>query len=152
MAHLSLSNSTLLKGIDFTNDLQLNSILSAPDKKCFLLFPGNDAQDISELSEHSADGRTEVFIILDATWAMAKKMFRASQNLQKIPQVMFTPSTASEFVIRKQPDPHCFSTIETIHHILQLRGLPTDGESQNLLDIFRRMVQQQIAYEEARVE
>lgn len=154
MAFLSLENAKLLVGNDFSQDEALNRLLKDSSKRCYLLFPGAEALDISDVprldSERAAD-KSDVFIILDATWSMAKKMFRLSSNLQKIPQVMFKPEKASEFVIRQQPGFDCYSTIETIHHIIELRtgrSVANDTDPHHhLLRIFRDMVQRQMDYE-----
>ncbi len=150
MAFLTIANANLLVGRDFSEDQTLNRILSNPLKRCYLLFPGSEAIDISEVPQaHEGDERTVVFIILDATWSMAKKMLRLSSNLQKVPQVMFRPEVPSEFVIRQQPGSHCYSTIETIHHIIDVRGEQPKGEHHQLLTLFRSMVQKQIDFENA---
>ena len=150
MAFLNIRNSRLVEGRDFTNDPVLNAILQDPARRCFLLFPGPGAIDITEVpAAIPLDGRRDVFIILDATWAMAKKMYRLSGNLQTIPQVMFTPMSPSEFLIRQQPGFNCYSTIETIHHIIEVRGTQPQGEHHHLLTLFRDMVQKQIDFENA---
>jgi DTW domain-containing protein YfiP len=78
---------------------------------------------------------------------MAKAMYRQSRCLQTLPQVMFHPPRPSEFVIRKQPHVDCFSTIETIHHIIELMGTHPAGEHHRLMNVFRDMVQRQIDFE-----
>ena len=146
----------LIVGNDVTDDPALNRILTAPNKRCFLLFPGPDAVDLSEISavpspsEFESQAKTDVFIILDATWTMAKKMLRLSANLQALPQVMFRPPHPSRFIIREQPGLICFSTIETIHHIIEKRGSPAAGHHHRLLQIFDNMVKKQIDYELAK--
>ena len=153
MAFLAIKNSVLIVGNDVTDDPALNRILTAPNKRCFLLFPGPDAVDLSEISavpspsEFESQAKTDVFIILDATWTMAKKMLRLSANLQALPQVMFRPPHPSRFIIREQPGLICFSTIETIHHIIEKRGSPAAGDHHRLLQIFDNMVKKQIDYE-----
>ncbi|MBC7530386.1 MAG: DTW domain-containing protein [Oligoflexus sp.] len=154
MAFLNLQNAKLLVGNDFSGDPSLSRLLNDPSKRCYLLFPGPAAIDIHDLPCSPSDragkaGLSDVFIILDATWSMAKKMFRLSQNLQKIPQVMFKPEKASEFLIRQQPGFDCYSTIETIHHMIELRANGHDAAAphHHLLHIFRDMVQKQIDYE-----
>ncbi|RYZ54012.1 MAG: DTW domain-containing protein, partial [Proteobacteria bacterium] len=148
MAHLQIENSLLLVGCDFSDDPNLNRLLADESRQCYLLFPGTAAIQVSDLDEpHNYSGKKEVFIILDATWSMAKKMFRLSENLKKIPQVMFHPTAASEFLIRQQPGFDCYSTIETIHHIIDARGRQETRPHDHLLTLFRDMVQKQIDYE-----
>ncbi len=148
MAFLHLQNALLLTDSCFDDNQPLQRWLHDPGKRCHLLFPGPDALDIAHWKSASTrDGRQDVFIILDATWAMAKKMYRQSRCLQALPQVMFRPDQPSQFLIRKQPHPDCFSTIETIHHIIEVMGTHPTGEHHHLLRVFGTMVQKQIDYE-----
>ncbi len=148
MAFLQLNNALLLTGSSFDEHEPFQQLLRDPEKRCFLLFPGPEALDISDCQQNPPPpGQKDVFIILDATWAMAKKMYRLSHCLQKLPQLMFRPPQPSQFVIRQQPHVDCFSTIETIHHIIEVMGTHPAGEHHRLLLVFRDMVQKQINFE-----
>lgn len=149
MAYLHLRNALLLVGSDFSNHSALNKLLMDPHKRCYLLFPGQQALDLGSLkSEILMKAEQEsIFIILDATWAMAKKMYRLSENLHQIPQIMFVPDHPSQFFIRQQPHVRCYSTIETIHYIIDFLGTHPAGEHHRLLHVFQDMVQKQIEYE-----
>lgn len=148
MAFLHLKNARLMTDSSFDEHEPLQKLLKDPGKRCFLLFPGPKAQDIATWPKpESASGQEDVFIILDATWSMARTMYRTSRCLQALPQVMFHPPKPSEFIIRKQPHIDCFSTIETIHHIIELMGTHPAGEHHRLLQVFRDMVQKQIDFE-----
>ena len=150
MAHLMLANGHLLVGCDFSEDVRLNQLLADPQRLCVLLFPGPAAVDIESFRQAAvpSDQRTWTFIILDGTWAMAKKMYRSSPNLRALPQVMFHPATPSRFSIRQQPNAHCYATIETIHHIIDVLGTHPGGEHHRLIHLFEDMVRKQIDYEE----
>ncbi len=149
MAFRHLKNAWLLTDYSFDHHVAFQGLLQDPGKRCFLLFPGPNAQDIATWPKaETASEQENVFIILDATWAMAKTMYRQSLCLQALPQVMFHPPRPSEFVIRKQPHDYCFSTIETIHHIIEILGTHPGGEHHRLLQVFRDMVQKQIQFEE----
>lgn len=148
MAFLQLTNALLLTAQSFDDHPVLQTLLQNPQKRCYLLFPGPDALDIADWERtEGTQSHDDVFIILDATWAMARKMYRQSRCLQALPQVMFRPQQPSQFVIRKQPHPDCFSTIETIHHIIEVMGTHPAGEHHRLLRVFQTMVQKQIDYE-----
>ena len=148
MAFLHLKNARLMTDSSFDEHEPLQKLLKDPGKRCYLLFPGPDAQDVAAWCKpDSATGQEDVFIILDATWSMARSMYRKSRCLQALPQVMFHPPKPSEFIIRKQPRAYCFSTIETIHHIIELMGTHPSGEHHRLLLVFRDMVQKQIECE-----
>jgi DTW domain-containing protein YfiP len=71
-------------------------------------------------------------------------------NLKTLPRICFTPVTPSQFQVRKQPKPFCYSTIEAIHHTIELLG-PSFGfdlasrAHDNMLEVFDSMVDQHIA-------
>lgn len=117
----SLVNSEIFVGVDFTRDERLNRYLS--DSSCFpvLLFPGEKAIPANSAEIGSAaKGRQLIIIILDATWASARKMLNCSSNLQKLPRTSFELSGASRFVIKRQPQELCLSTIEAVYRLLDI--------------------------------
>lgn len=71
------------------------------------------------------DGSKYLLIIVDGTWTQAKRMVRYSPILmEKCQQVQFTSTDASTRSIydsiRKQPDSHCLSSLESCALTLQL--------------------------------
>jgi DTW domain-containing protein YfiP len=79
-------------------------------------------------------------------------MIRLSRNLQVLPRVCFVPPTPSAFRIRRQPHPDFYSTIEAIHHVIDLFA-PTENENpakprphDNLLAVFGTAVNRQLSY------
>ncbi len=141
MAHLSLPNSVLRIGLDFSDDAVVKAEL-ADARPTYVLFPTPDALDIRVLR-----GVPSVrLIVLDGTWRQARKLLKLNPWLQRLPAVAFTPTHPSEYQIRKQPAEHCVSTIEALGEALRLiepDGLPVDG----LLEPFRAMVEQQQWYQ-----
>ncbi len=157
MAHLCLSDSLLIKGKDFTQHETVNQLIQNPNHHCLLLYPGPEAIDLSKVIDFGANplvfpvNKKPVIFVIDGTWCTAKKTFRLSANLRKLPRVCFTPEMPSQFRIRRQPAPNCYSTIEAIHYILErlagpkenpLRHRPHDG----LMKVFTHMVEQQISF------
>ena len=156
MAHLCLSNSWLLRGTDFSHHAEVEKILHDPTLYPVLLYPGPHAANLSELGHERGTelfprDREPVIFVLDGTWAQARKMRRLSRNLHALPQIGFTPRSASEFLVRRQPMPHCYSTIEAIHYVIDWFGqTPAGGRLRphdNLLNVFRYMVSQQLDFE-----
>jgi DTW domain-containing protein YfiP len=89
--------------------------------------------------------------VIDGTWATARKTMRLSQNLRSLPQICFTPPGPSNFRVRKQPRPECLSTIEAVHHSIELLGesVGFDVKSRKhdqLLTLFDQFVDRQISY------
>jgi DTW domain-containing protein YfiP len=91
--------------------------------------------------------------VLDAKWGQVPQMLRRSTNLRGIPFVQFRPTLQSQFRVRRQPDRHCLSTIESIHYVIDryctLNG-GNDRRHDALLDVFRYLVEQQIEFAASR--
>lgn len=156
MSHLCLENSVLVLGEDYTLNPRVNRLLKDPNRECVMLYPGQKAIDLSEITPRDRGElfdpckRLTVFVV-DGTWATAKKMVRLSENIKTLPRICFTPETPSRFMVRRQPKPFCYSTIEAVHHTIELLGEGQGFEIKkrqhdNLLQVFSVMVQQQIAF------
>ena len=155
MAHLCLKNSSLIIGPDFAHDDRVNALIEDPALFPMVLFPGPRSVNLSSLPvparrDQIPAGREPVVIVLDGTWHCARKMLHRSPNLQRLPRICFVPSRLSEFQVRKQPHPQCFSTIEAVHELIDLFAgdtpeappLPHDV----LLEVFRDMVRRQLSF------
>lgn len=121
-----------------------------------ILYPGPTSKNLTTMSDSEKETlfpknkQLRIFVI-DGTWATARKMTRQSENLKKLPRICFTPLNPSNFRVRKQPKVDCYSTIEAIHHTIELLG-----ESQNfnvqerthdkLLHVFDYMVERQLHF------
>jgi DTW domain-containing protein YfiP len=153
MAHRCLSNSLLLEGVDFSADERVNRELTNVANFSVLLYPSRGAFNLSRrtsterLAMVPVDRNLLVFV-LDGTWKSARKMIRLSQNLANLPKICFEPPSPSRYQIRRQPRPHCYSTIEAIHHVMEVFA-PCGGGRRphdNLLAIFHSVIQQQLTY------
>ena len=154
MSHLSLINSELISGEDFSNNERVNQILADQSLSPVILYPGKNALDISQAQNQIQifqTGKQPVVFVIDGTWATARKMARLSQNLLALPKICFTPTKPSQFRVRKQPDAHCYSTIEAIHCSIELLSSHVGFSIQNrqhdqLLTVFNLMVENQIQF------
>lgn len=141
---LVLEHVQVLVGRSF--DKQLDSILlsaMAQNMVPLLLFPGPDAITLedpealeaidqyreehiqTELKGELSDGNKYLLIIVDGTWTQARRMVRYSPILmEKCQQIQFTSTAAATRSIydpiRKQPDSHCLSTLESCSRTLTL--------------------------------
>jgi DTW domain-containing protein len=153
MAHLCLSNSLLLDGVDFSRDERIEREIQNPSFFPVLLYPSEDATNLTRQTpaERLAlvpTGRHLVVFLLDGTWKSVHKMLRLSQNVASLPRLRFEPPAASSYRIRRQPRSHCYSTIEAIHHVLDLFS-PAHGLAHphdNLLAVFRSVIDRQVIY------
>jgi DTW domain-containing protein YfiP len=154
MSHLSLKNSHLITGHDFTENNEVNEILHSEDNHCLMLYPGRQARNLSPMSvterfDLVPSHKKLTLFVVDGTWNTARKTMHLSENLKGLPRICFTPASPSNFRVRKQPAQECYSTIEAIHHTIELLG-PSCGfsvaqrEHDRLLFIFDKMVSRQL--------
>lgn len=151
LAHLSLPSSEIIMGIEFDDHGPFQRIMQDPDNHVVLLYPGQRAINLSATgdAEWIPKGRRLVVVILDATWSCARKMLKLSPCLQRLPRVMFTPSTPSRYVIKQQPFAGCLSTIESVYEVitaLNRIGVESSPQPERLLALFNRMQQRQIDF------
>ncbi len=145
--HQSLLNSELFVGIDFTKHARVNEIIQT--HQSYILFPSQEAVDISSTYPKTADKPLAVFLI-DSTWACTKSIFYHSKNLQKLPHMSFTTDKISAYEIKEQPQQNYLSTIESTLVVLealsqhQIESI-TNEQLQSFLDPFYKM----IAYQKA---
>ena len=162
MSHLLLRNSHLIEGDQFEDHPKVNELIGRTDLFPVVLYPGAGSVDLSnagqaELLTLVPENRRLLVFVIDGTWATARRTMRLSRNLSVLPRVCFSPVRASQFQVRKQPAPHCLSTLEAIHHTIELLG-----ESQgfgvkarthdHMLEIFAGMVDRQKAFVPGRRE
>jgi DTW domain-containing protein YfiP len=156
LTHLCLQNSEIVMGIGFDDNERVQSLIRDPANAPFLLFPGSEALNLSAPMDaagpHAAmrtafQARHPIVFVLDATWALGKKMLKLSPSLQRLPRIMFVPDAPSRFVIKQQPAAGCLSTIEAVHQLLsalQKAGLDSYPFPDQLLGVFDRMQEFQI--------
>lgn len=153
MSHLCLEGSHLIKGINYTSDAEVNALISDPEYHSVILYPGIKATNISSLSvqerkeQFLTHKKLRVFVI-DGTWATARKMLNQSGNLKQLPRISFVPDKVSNFRVRKQPESYCYSTIEAIHHTIDLfmNEGSVERPHDHLLEVFDYMVEKQLSF------
>lgn len=155
LTHLCLPNSEIRMGVEFDRDEAVQALIADPKNYCVLLYPGKEALNLSTVSGSQLSTlntqlheRQLVVFLLDATWSGARKMLRLSPSLQRLPRIMFTPAAPSRYVIKQQPQEGCLSTLEAVHElllVLERQGLDRYAEPAQLLGIFQRMQEFQLA-------
>jgi DTW domain-containing protein len=149
LTHLCLENSEIRVGVGFDGDAVVQALIRDPQNAAVLLYPGKEARNLSrgDLPAAELEGRRLVVFLLDATWSCARKMLNMSPTLQRLPRVMFIPSSPSRFVIKQQPQKECLSTLEATHELLlalEKSGLDRYPSPTQLLDLFQRMQEYQL--------
>lgn len=147
LTHLSLQNSELFVGIDFTHHARINEIIAT--HQSYILYPSKDAINISHQALHVK--KNIAIFIIDSTWACSLKMMRESKNLHGIAHISFDNTKCSQFKIKEQPLEHCLSTIESTLSVLELltqwkiEAIPQEN-LEAFLNPFHKMVEYQLAY------
>ena len=169
LAHLTLNNSEIISGDDFTENRRVNEIIGDDSANKLILYPGKNAINFADLRKKmqesakntsdlvknndkitfSEEKPTYIFVI-DGTWRGARKIMHLSQNLKQIQCISFSGQYLSNFRIKRQPEAHCVSTIESIYYLLKEAeengfAAKTD-KKQALLDIFDKMIEVQLSY------
>jgi len=149
LTHLCLADSELHLGVSFDEHERVQALINDPANFPVLLYPGRGARDLSKGELPAADlaGRRLVVFLLDATWRLVRPMFRLSLSLQRLPRIMFTNAAPSRYLIKRQPEPGCLSTLEATHELLlalDRSGLDAYTQPDQLLDLFQRMQEFQI--------
>lgn len=156
MSHLCLEDSELITGGNYSDNRQVTALINDPRYYPVILYPGESATNVTPLSSierqnlFPQDKKLLIFVI-DGTWNTARKTVKLSQNLIHLPQIFFSPPGPSNFRVRTQPNPECYSSIEAIHHTIELlgegRGFDTASRRHDaLLTVFNHMVEKQLAF------
>jgi DTW domain-containing protein YfiP len=131
-------------GVELENDREFRAALENPAAPAILLSPGESAIDL----ETSPPSGPVTLVVVDGTWAHARKLLRMNPSLAKLPRYAFTPAAPSNYRIRKEPAEHCVSTIEaTVAALTHLEG---GSEVTKVLAAFEAMVDHQIRIAEER--
>jgi DTW domain-containing protein len=157
LTHLCLADSEIHCGVGFDDHPEVQALIRDPRNFPVLLYPGRDALNLSTAAtseptrwpafQAQAAERTLVVFLLDATWALGRKMLRLSATLQALPRIMFTPSAPSRYLIKQQPHAGCLSTLEATHELLcalESAGLDRYPLPDQLLGLFSRMQDYQL--------
>lgn len=149
LTHLCLRDSELHLGIGFDDHEAVQALINDPHNLPVLLYPGLGARDLSQGELHATElaGRRLVVFLLDATWRLVRPMFRTSLSLQRLPRIMFSNATPSRYVIKRQPEAGCLSTLEATHELLvalDRSGLDHYAQPEQLLGLFQRMQEFQL--------
>ncbi len=152
MAHLCLENSLLIEGDNFSDHAEVNALLSQPELHPVVLYPAPTSVDLSTLPAPERRnlfpaGKTPLIIVIDGTWNSARKTMWQSRNLNRLPSIRFTPSTPSRIRVRHQPQKDFYTTIEAIHHVIDLLAdSKNDRPHDNLLEVLDYMVDLQLKF------
>ena len=125
-------------------DPALLNLLRDPQWKAYVVFPAEYAAPervvttvLSPVTACAATDRRPLFILLDGTWAEARKMFCRSPYLDALPVLSLQPDRKSEYKLRRSGRDDHFCTSEVAALCLSLAGEDVAGQTlQAYLDVF----------------
>lgn len=115
-------------------DPALPALLSDPQWQPYLVFPGEFVAPERVVSCVATEpGKRPLFVLLDATWSEARKMFRKSPYLEHLPVLSLQPEQLSRYTLRRSKRDDHFCTAEVAALCLELAG---DAEASAALDAY----------------
>lgn len=144
----SLLNSKIFIGIDFTKHEEINQIINDKNNACYVIYPSISSINLNK--EKINSNKNIVLFLIDSTWSCSKRMLRESQNIKKLQKVSFSHNKNSNFLIKKQPNEYCLSTIESTLCIIELLNMHKiedikQASLDTFLEPFTKMVEYQIS-------
>jgi DTW domain-containing protein YfiP len=108
-------------------DPALLALLADPQWQPYVVFPGEfvaPGRVVNSLpaSQDLPTGKRPLFILLDATWPEARKMFRKSPYLDRFPVLSLQPEQISRYRLRRSRREDHFCTSEVGALCLELAG------------------------------
>lgn len=115
-------------------DPSLLALLADPRYQPIVVFPGEYAEPERVVSEvEVALGKRPLFILLDATWTEARKMFRKSPYLNGLPVLSLQAEVMSRYRLRRSTRSEHLCTAEVAALCLGLTG---DDQAAGALDVW----------------
>ncbi|MES2687906.1 MAG: tRNA-uridine aminocarboxypropyltransferase [Pseudomonadota bacterium] len=121
-------------------DPALITLLADPQWQPYLVFPGefvDSARVVTEVRPADSEDKRPLFVLLDATWPEARKMFRKSPYLDKLPVLSLQSEQLSSYKLRRSQRDEHFCTSEVAALCLALAGEAHAAETLTAyLDVF----------------
>ncbi len=119
-------------------DERLLALLDDPQWQPYIVFPGEFVAEERVVTTVSREnGKRPLFILLDATWNEARKMFRKSPYLERFPVLSLEPEQISRYRLRRSKRDDHFCTAEVAALCLELADdCAASGVLDAYLDVF----------------
>ena len=116
----------------------LLALLADPQWQPYVVFPGEFVAPERVVTRvATAEGKRSLFVLLDATWAEARRMFRKSPYLDTLPVLSLRPEQSSRYRLRQSADAAHLCTLEVAALCLALAGEPLAAQTlEAYLDVF----------------
>ena len=136
LAHLALPNSVIVDHAGGDPPGRAPTVIPPLDG-AWLVFPAGEAQTTAPVPPPAQ------IVVLDGTWAQARKMYRKLAALRGLPALRLPDAAMPAARLRESPGPGQVSTIEAIARALRL--LEGDAVATPLEDLFAVAVQRAVA-------
>ena len=121
-------------------DPALLALLADPQWQPVLVFPGEfvaPERVVTELPTNDTLAKRPLFVLLDATWPEARKMFRKSPYLDHLPVLSLQADQISRYKLRRSRRDDHFCTSEVAALCMDLAGEPLAAQTlEAYLDVF----------------
>lgn len=119
-------------------DPALMTLLADPQWQPYVVFPGEFVAAERVVTQVQPEpGKRPLFILLDATWPEARKMFRKSPYLDKLPVLSLASDQISRYKLRRSRRDDHFCTSEVAALCLDLADEPLAAQTlEAYLDVF----------------
>ena len=121
-------------------DPALLALLADPQWQPVLVFPGEfvaPERVVTELPTNDTLAKRPLFVLLDATWPEARKMFRKSPYLDQLPVLSLQGEQTSRYQLRRSRRDDHFCTSEVAALCLDLAGEALAAQTlEAYLDVF----------------
>jgi hypothetical protein len=121
-------------------DPALLALLADPQWQPYVVFPGefvDPARVVNTLPPALPAGKRPLFVLLDATWPEARKMFRKSPFLNHLPVLSLQSEQLSRYRLRRSKRDDHFCTSEVAALCLELAGETHAAQTlEAYLDVF----------------
>jgi DTW domain-containing protein YfiP len=122
-------------------DPSLLALLADPQWQPYVVFPGefvDPSRVVTDVVQQP--GKRPLFVLLDATWPEARKMFRKSPYLDHLPVLSLQPDHISRYRLRRSRRDDHFCTSEVAALCLDLAGEPQAAQTlEAYLDVFTNL-------------
>jgi DTW domain-containing protein YfiP len=119
-------------------DPALLALLADPQWQPYVVFPGEFvAPERVVTGVQPVPGKRPLFVLLDATWPEARKMFRKSPYLNHLPVLSLRSEQISRYQLRRSRRDDHFCTSEVAALCMDLAGEPLVAQTlEAYLDVF----------------
>jgi DTW domain-containing protein YfiP len=116
------------------------ALLNDPQWQPMVIFPAeySEPERLINKDNNPISGKKTLFILLDGSWAQAKKMFRKSPYLDGLPVLSFSPENISRYLVRKAVKDNQLATAEVAALALDYIGETKNAAQLELLfEVFK---------------